>query len=231
MLNFKMNRIQMWSASLGLTVLSVAIAYQWLDRPIAFFAHDTLSQYRLFAELTHIPEWLEPVLIVTVLAIGLRALIGRALTKMPAVMLVCALSLLAATAIKNQLKFIFGRTWPETWTRNNPSLIHDGVYGFNPFHGGIGYESFPSGHTTAICALMSVLWICYPKFRIIYASVIGAVIIGLIGADYHFFSDIIAGAFVGTSVGWIAVVMWNAGGPAALSPGTPRHEIKDQPQA
>ena len=57
---------------------------------------------------------------------------------------------------------MFGRTWPETWTHNNPSLIHDGAYGFNWFHGGPGYELFPSGHMAAICAVISVLW-NFPK--------------------------------------------------------------------
>jgi membrane-associated phospholipid phosphatase len=96
--------------------------------------------------------------------------------------------------------------------RNNPSLIHDGVYGFNPFHeAGIAYASFPSGHTAAICALMSVLWICYPRFWPVYLAAILAVSIGLVGADYHFLSDVIAGAFVGTSAGWMLVAAWHAG--------------------
>ena len=125
-----------------------------------------------------------------------------------AVMLLCGLSLVVADALKNQLKFVFGRTWPETWVSNNPSLIHNGVYGFNPFHGGAGYASFPSGHAASICAVMSVLWICYPRFRPLYVLCVAAVVVGLIGADYHFLSDVIAGGFIGVSTGWIAVALW-----------------------
>jgi len=66
------------------------------------------------------------------------------------VALTWSISVLTTWAMKNQLKVVFGRTWPETWTRNNPSLIRDGVFGFNPFTTGSGYESFPSGHTAAI---------------------------------------------------------------------------------
>jgi hypothetical protein len=40
----------------------------------------------------------------------------------------------------------FGRTWPESWLGDNPSWIRDDVFGFFPFHGGRGWESFPSGH-------------------------------------------------------------------------------------
>jgi hypothetical protein len=32
------------------------------------------------------------------------------------------------------------------------------IYGFNFFHGGHGYASFPSGHTAVTCAVVTVLW-------------------------------------------------------------------------
>ena len=102
---------------------------------------------------------------------------------------------------------MFGRTWPETWTRDNPSLIHDNAYGFNFFqtpHYG-WYESFPSGHTAAICAAAGVLWICYPRWRVAYGLVVALVAIGLIGSNFHFLGDIIAGGFLGASVAIVAV--------------------------
>jgi len=145
-------------------------------------------------------------------ALGLRAISGAPLSRFEAVGLLSGLSLGVGVAIKDQLKLAFGRTWPETWLHNNPSLIQNGVYGFNPFHGGAAYASFPSGHTTAVCAVMSVLWLCYPQLRGIVALIVAAVIIGLLGADYHFLSDVIAGAFIGTSVGWFLVRIWEAGG-------------------
>jgi membrane-associated phospholipid phosphatase len=40
------------------------------------------------------------------------------------------------------------------------------------------------------------------------AMVIAAVVIGLIGANFHFLSDCIAGAFLGASTGWIVVMLW-----------------------
>ena len=58
---------------------------------------------------------------------------------------------------------------------------------------------------------MSVLWIRYPRFRALYAAAIAAVAIGLVGADYHFLSDIIAGGFIGTTTGWFAVLLANGG--------------------
>jgi membrane-associated phospholipid phosphatase len=64
---------------------------------------------------------------------------------------------------------------------------------------------------------MTVLWICYPRWRPLYALVVAAVVVGLIGADFHFLSDIVAGAFLGASTGWIAVLMWQAGGPRHIT--------------
>jgi membrane-associated phospholipid phosphatase len=205
-----MNAMQKWSIGLVVTVFAVVVSYVWLDRPIALFAHDQLVRYDLFAKLTYIPEIITPLVLLAFAAVGLRALNGRPLSKLPTVAVLAAASLAVAAVAKDQLKFVFGRTWPETW-RNNPSFIHDGVYGFNPFHGGPAFASFPSGHTTAICAVMSVLWICYPRFRLLYAVAIAAVAGGLLGADFHFLGDMIAGGFLGVSTGWLTVVLWEVG--------------------
>jgi membrane-associated phospholipid phosphatase len=206
-----MNAMQKWSIGFLLTVGSVTGSYVWLDRPIALFAHDQFQHFDLFRVLTHIPEIVTPVVVLAFATAGLHALSGRPLPKLQTVAVLAAASLAVAAAVKDQLKFAFGRTWPETWVRNNPSFIHDGVYGFYPFHGGPGFAAFPSGHTTAICAVMSVLWICYPGFRLLYAVVIATVAVGLIGADFHFLSDVIANGFLGALTGWLTVVLWELG--------------------
>ena len=45
-----------------------------------------------------------------------------------------------------------------------------------------------------------------------------ASVIGLIGADFHFLSDCIAGSFLGASTGWIVVMLWESGGRRPVSP-------------
>jgi membrane-associated phospholipid phosphatase len=202
------NDLRNWVVSFVFTAASIFVSYKWIDRPMAFFVHDRTSQSGIFVLLQKIPEAFPPLAALVFVALGVLALTRRRFSTFQAVMLLCGLSLVVADAIKNQLKFVFGRTWPETWVSNNPSLIHNGVYGFNPFHGGVGYASFPSGHAAAICAVMSVLWICYPRFRPLYALCVAAVVVGLIGADYHFLSDVIAGGFIGVWTGWITVVIW-----------------------
>ncbi|HTQ82779.1 MAG TPA: phosphatase PAP2 family protein [Pseudolabrys sp.] len=213
-----MTAIQKWLAALAATIVAVTISYQWLDRPISLFANGRMVQQDAYEKLTHIPDPFIPAAAVIFVALGLWVLLPRPLSKFAATALLCSISVIVSEAIKNQLKFIFGRTWPDTWIQNNPSFIHDGVYGFNFLHGGAGYMSFPSGHLSLTCAIASVLWMAYPKARALYALVVLAVVIGLIGANYHFLSDIIAGGFVGTSTGWMLTAMWRARQGGAAEP-------------
>jgi membrane-associated phospholipid phosphatase len=205
-----MTATQRWLLSLATTSLASAISYLWLDQPIALLVHIQLPHVDAFARLTHIPDPLIPLAVVAFIVLGFWRLSGRPLAKIHTAALICSISLIMAEATKDQLKYIFGRTWPETWVQNNSSFIRDGAYGFNLFHGGAGYASFPSGHSAVTCAVISVLWMFYPKLRAVYLLVFLAVAIGLIGANYHFLSDIIAGAFVGVSTGWMATALWQA---------------------
>lgn len=108
-----------------------------------------------------------------------------------------ALATTIAIAFKDLLKEACGRTWPETWSHGNPSLIHDGVYGFYPFHGGQGWSSFPSGHTAAIAAVAGVLWWRRPDLRWLWALLVGLTAFGLVAGDIHFLGDVMAGGLLG----------------------------------
>jgi membrane-associated phospholipid phosphatase len=207
----RMNGLRNWSLGFLGAAVAITVSYLWLDQPIAHLAHAELQRFHLFEKLTLIPGALVPLAVVAFVVLGLRGLTGRQLSRFQTVMLLSGVSLAVAIIIKDQLKFAFGRPWPETWIRNNPSFIRDGLYGFQPFHGGAGYASFPSGHATMICTVMTVLWICYPRFRAVYALCMAAVAIGLVGANFHFLSDVIAGGFLGMTVGWLSVAMWESG--------------------
>ena len=194
-----------WLGGVLLLVVGVAGCILFVDRPVADFVHARLATQRpLFAALTHIvdpaPVFASLVLVWTLSQIAR----GRTMSGLEDVLLRTAVSVCAAVLVKDQLKWAFGRTWPETWTNNNPSWIGNGVYGFFPFHGGQGWFSFPSGHTTVICAVTSVLWLHWPRGRPLYAAAALAVTVGLLGADYHWVSDILAGAALGTTVGLVS---------------------------
>ena len=203
---YDMISLRQWLCALALTGLAIVISFYWFDRRIALFVHNQLPHGtpKVTEPLTYIPDPLIWIAAITFVVLGLVGLKDRSLSKMQSVLMVCSVSLIVAETIKSELKFVFGRTWPETLYQNNPSFISDGVYGFNWFHGGQAYASFPSGHMTAICAVVSVFWIYYPQFRSIYSIVALGVLVGLVGADFHFLSDCIAGSFLGASIGLMA---------------------------
>jgi len=199
-----------WAIAFVAMVVVVVITYQFVDREVASYAAAHFQKKPWFDAMTQISDWLARLAVIVFVAGAAYALAGRALPRPLAVALLASVSLAVGSTIKDQLKLAFGRTWPETFS-NNPSFIHNHVYGFTPFHGGQAYMSFPSGHTTAVCAVMAVLWILCPKLRAVWALLVAAEVIGLIGADYHFVSDIIAGGFLGSLTGWAAVRICRAG--------------------
>ena len=205
-----MRSVLQWFGSVAATASAVAVSFQWFDQPITLMVHHYFRRqhHETFDQLSHIPDPLIPLAVAVLVGLGLKALYGRSLSNHQSAAFVCSLSVVFAESIKDQLKFIFGRTWPETWVQNNPSFIHDGVYGFNFMHGGAAYQSFPSGHMAATCAVVSVLWIWYPRLRWLVTIASIAVGVGLVGANYHFLSDVIAGAFIGISTGWMAAAIW-----------------------
>jgi membrane-associated phospholipid phosphatase len=133
---------------------------------------------------------------------------GRQFSKLETVILLCDISTVVADAIKNQLKFVFGRTWPDSWAPNVPSLIHDNVYAFHFFRGGDLFGAFPSGHAAVATAAMSVLWITYPRLRVLWGGVVLLAGAGLIALNLHFLSDVVVGSFVGASTGLFTVTLW-----------------------
>ncbi len=202
-----------WLGGLAVTALAVTVCYFWLDRPIALWvhAHLRLGFRGAFAPLVHLGDPLIPLAGIALIAVGLRAVMIRSMPKAyQAATLVASVSVLVTEGLKDELKFVFGRAWPASWMGNNPSFIRDGVYGFHFLHGGDSYQSFPSGHMAASCAVLAVLWVWYPRWRVFYCLAALAVGLGLVATNYHFLGDVIAGAFLGASVSWIATAIWRA---------------------
>ncbi len=188
-------------------LILVGLSISFLDRAISSWSHQHLHDVTEFTGLTKIAEFSEPLATLALLGVGGAVVCGWRLGRLGRIVIACAVATLVALALKDQLKYVFGRTWPETWTHGNPSWIDNGVFGFEPFHGGQGWASFPSGHTTAIAAPMAVLWLTLPRWRWLWAGMVGLVAVGLLGANYHWFSDIIAGAYLGSAVAFGMVTL------------------------
>lgn len=186
-------------------VLATLLAIAFLDRPLASFAFQNFHNSRgPFVAATHLVDGLE---LAAMFGLAWTAWVlgcDRDLSPRGLIALRATLALLLAIGVKELLKYAFGRTWPETWTCGNPSFIRDGAFGFTPFHGGAGWGSFPSGHETLVCAVAGCLWVLTPSLRPLCVVAVLAVAIGLLGADYHWFSDVLAGGLVGWMVGLFA---------------------------
>lgn len=77
-------------------------------------------------------------------------------------------------------------------------------FNFNPFDlkGGLRW---PSGHTASVISVVSALFAFYPDEPVIAAvgyPIALAVGLGMIDGDYHWFSDVVAGALIGHVIGW-----------------------------
>ncbi len=179
----------------------VTFCYWFVDRPVAFFVyHHGISNHVVLKWLTYPPPILQSCAPAVLAALMIRRAWGP-FRHWELTLLAAGISIIIADQFRQSLSFLFGRYWPETWINNNPSLIGNDAYGFHPFQSGSAYGSFPSGHTARVLSLASVFWVACPKWR--WACVVAALAIatGLLGMNYHFVGDVIAGGFVGSIVG------------------------------
>jgi membrane-associated phospholipid phosphatase len=199
--------------SIGLTALScvvlVSLSIAFVDRPLSTYSHDAL-RYPVWSQVVTGIVGARNVLVAAIVALAVIGVIhwrrGYA-TPGQRTALMAVSATLIATALVIALKFAFGRLWPETWTLNNPSWINNHQYGFFPFHGGAGYESFPSGHTARVTAPFAVLWQRLPRLRVLWVLPPLLIIAGLIFANFHFMGDCIGGVYVGIAGAAIALAL------------------------
>lgn len=185
-----------------LMICAVLLSIFFIDRPLAALSFQHFHETRgPFVAMTHALDWIELAAVLILCWAAVIFAFGKSLGARGLIALRATLALFLAMGVKELAKLAFGRTWPETWVCGNPSFIRDGAFGFSPFHGGAGWAAFPSGHETVICAVAGCLWILAPRLRPLCALAVLAMAIGLLGADYHFLSDVLAGALLGWAVG------------------------------
>jgi membrane-associated phospholipid phosphatase len=91
------------------------------------------------------------------------------------------------------LKPLFGRTSIDEF------LYWPSHYGFYFFKGGWS-SNFPSGHMALVAAIATVVWQEFPRLRWISAAVVALATFLLLFGEWHFVSDLIAGALWGNLV-------------------------------
>jgi membrane-associated phospholipid phosphatase len=208
MTNDGIQRARLYVGSFIACVVLTALSIAFVDRAVSTWSHATLHGIRPLDWPTHIIDPFLPVASIAIIGIGIAALFGWRPGPFGRLLITLCLAVLIATILKDQFKYLFGRTWPETWVDHNPSWITDGAYRFEPLHGGRGWTSFPSGHMTLITAPAAVFWLLAPRpWRWLWGILVLAVAVGLVGSDYHFVGDMIAGTFLGWACGVGAVAL------------------------
>jgi membrane-associated phospholipid phosphatase len=110
------------------------------------------------------------------------------LTRMLAVIgLSCPLSF----AVKAGLQHLFSRIGPNEWLGiQNQAQFR--------FLAGIGTAgAFPSGHMAVFTPLLIALYRIFPSLRSLWLALWLALAMALVTGNYHFVSDVIAGAYIG----------------------------------
>ena len=99
-------------------------------------------------------------------------------------------SLPASYVLKTFLQYAFGRIPARLWI-SSPHVVK-----FSWFHES-GGGCFPSGHMTTFTAFGIAILIYYPQYKPQVLLTLAILGLALIATDYHFVSDVIAGAYVG----------------------------------
>jgi membrane-associated phospholipid phosphatase len=209
----KVARLRIYGAAILMTLCFVLLSVIWLDRPIAYFVHDAFGQYIFVRSFTGTPSFFSPLAVLVFFIFVARRLVLRPFGRLDVALILADASIILAKLLVAPLKIAFGRTWPQY---HMPSLIGDGTYVFEFFHANPSFESFPSGHMASICALLAVFWLWYPAYWPIYTIAIIGMAAGLIIGNYHFLSDVIAGAFVGCATAVLLVHIYESGRASSL---------------
>jgi len=181
-----------------LTLLLVAGSYFFLDTGIALFVRGAwMSHARLDISSTKIPDLLLLV-VCGVTGFGWAAYFHRVsrgkYDQHARFFRLIAITVPLTYVVKSILKIAVGRITTRFWLR------HPDYPQFHWFNGRNHYDGFPSGHMAVFMALGIALWKYYPQHRFLYASFLAALTMALVVTDYHFVSDIIAGAYLGLMI-------------------------------
>jgi membrane-associated phospholipid phosphatase len=106
--------------------------------------------------------------------------------------LVCILAIAFSGIICDIIKIIVGRARPLAYFEHQQ-------FGFLWLQLRAKYWSFPSGHTTTTFAMFTIASYYFPKWRLFFASSAITVALSRIALNKHYLSDVMIGAFLGTT--------------------------------
>jgi membrane-associated phospholipid phosphatase len=192
----------MWLLSLLICTLAVALAYVYLDVPIAHRVYGLLGSAESLGKGFASAVLLGIEAAVALLLVCIRIARGHLSRFGEATALACLTSICAYAINDSTLKLFFG-------VPNPAAVLHGTRHAFNLLTGSSN-SSFPSGHMVLAGAFAGVFMRLYRTSILLFSGLLllGAML--LIVGDWHFVSDVIAGTFLGVSGGLLAGEVWLA---------------------
>ena len=188
----RLGRWAIWAiVVLGATLICMVV----VDRPLAELAASHQLHLRGIQFVIGMPG----------LLLGLALIAPMLNQKMPNpalkhLILLCSQAIIwTAAAVELVLKRIFGRAGPYEW-------LGHGDFSFHWFRGSVRpWQSMPSGEAALLAAAIGVLWVALPRWRWFYIGVGVLEAVGLVWLNWHFMSDVVAGAGFGIVGAGLAV--------------------------
>lgn len=187
-------------------LIMVSLCIWFIDQPIALYVHNNHPLHALIHTLlgtitgsananNHIPDFLMPMtVIITILSwVGywIRTYYGH-FDRHTYFFKMAGVTVPLAFLSKSITKFVFGRINTRVWVVD-PTQSRN----FHWLEGLGNYHGFPSGHMAVLTPVFIALWHFYPGLRILWMTALLSLASALVLTDYHFVSDVIAGAYLG----------------------------------
>jgi membrane-associated phospholipid phosphatase len=192
----------MWLLSLLICTLLVAVAFVYLDVPIAHRVYGILTSAESLASGFASVVLLGVEAAVALVLVIIRITRGHLSPFREATALACLTSICAYAINDGMLKLFFGVPTPA-------AVLNGGQHAFHLLSG-TSSTSFPSGHMVLAGAFAGVLMRLYRASIVPLSALLLIAAVLLIAGDWHFVSDVIAGTFVGVSAGLLAGEVWIA---------------------
>ncbi|MGJ3493992.1 phosphatidylglycerophosphatase B [Piscirickettsia salmonis] len=171
-------------------ILLIIVSYFYIDRNLATWINQHVLVNLFFNLSIKIPVVFYLFSGVSLITLAFFSMV-RPLKAWEKTLIVAAVSQYCAMGLKVGMKYFFGRYTPGVY-------FSEHLYGFNFFHDGMKYYSFPSGHTTAIVSYLAVIWIRHNRMLkglvVVLSCCVG---ISLIALNMHYLSDVLAAIMLG----------------------------------
>jgi membrane-associated phospholipid phosphatase len=192
----------MWLLPLVICMLVTVVTFACFDVPIARFTYGLFASVQILAKGFESSLLLGGEAAVALALVIIRITRGHLSPFREATVLACLTSICAYAINDSTLKVFFGVPDPA-------AVLHGTQHAFN-FLSGSSDSSFPSGHMVLAGAFAGVFMRLYRTTVLPLSALLLIAAVLLIAGDWHFVSDVIAGAFVGVFAGFLAGELWVA---------------------